>query len=379
MSILMKKPRIEEIADALGDAKKTLLGVLDGPGEYARYDLEKGPLPVGGAPLVRRSILSYKGREYPGVYLRTTLGSHFIEVSGKEECATYEVDEANRSLKKVDEPLTAEELRRVLGGSSGGGSKLPEGYSVDGSGNVTIAGALKANKNGDIEVFKNLKADGNILSGLIGKATIPIKQGDETMLTLDCWVGQGGKADGEAYSKFYFAVVPLASESGLEVASVCPICTFYASENDYDLCSTMDDVIGKGFIPAELALSFSLASSKQLDQINRRLDEEINGAKYLHGVTIKLDSTGNSVLAFTAMSRNDLKISTIQHIGAVFPGCRLACSGGDKTGVRYVYLDTFGSDYHVGYLDSTGFKTDKILQSMVGAGLTIEDRVLKMG
>lgn len=39
MSILMKKPRIEEIADALGDAKNTLLGVLDGPGEYARYDL----------------------------------------------------------------------------------------------------------------------------------------------------------------------------------------------------------------------------------------------------------------------------------------------------------------------------------------------------
>lgn len=163
MSILMKKPRIEEIADALGDAKKTLLSVLDGPGEYARFDLEKGPLPVGGAPLVRRSILSYKGREYPGVYLRTTLGSHFIEVSGKEECATYEVDEANRSLRKVDEPLSAEELRRVLGGGSGGGSGLPDGYAVDGSGNVTIAGALKANNNGDVEVNKNLVVDGNTL------------------------------------------------------------------------------------------------------------------------------------------------------------------------------------------------------------------------
>lgn len=379
MSILMKKPRIEEIADALGDAKKTLLGVLDGPGEYARFDLEKGPLPVGGAPLVRRSILSYKGREYPGVYLRTTLGSHFIEVSGKSECATYEVDEANRSLRKVDEPLSAEELRRVLGWGSGGGSELPDGYAVDGSGNVTIAGALKANNNGDVEVLKNLKADGNILSGIIGNATLPIKQGDETMLTVDCWVGQGAKTDGEAYSRFYFAVVPLTSESGLEVASVCPICTFYASENDYDLCSTMDDVIGKGFLPVDLMFSFSLASSKKLDQIYGELQEKVNDARYMHGVTIKLDSTGNSVLAFTAMSRNDLQIKTIENIGAVFPGCRLACSGGDKTGVSYVYLDVFGSDYHVGYLDSTGFKTDKILQSMVGAGLTIEDRVLKMG
>lgn len=234
-------------------------------------------------------------------------------------------------------------------------------------------------EDGTMEVGKNIEVDGNVLSGLIGKATLPLKQGEDTLLTVDCWVGQGAKVDGEAYSKLYFAIVPLASESGLEVASVCPICKFYASENDYDLCSTMDEVIGKGFLPVDLVFSFSLASSKKLDQIYRELQEEVNDAKYMHGVTIKLDSTGNSVLAFTAMSRNDLQIKTIENIGAVFPGCRIACSGGDKTGVSYVYLDVFGSDYHVGYLDSTGFKTDKILQSMVGAGLTIEDRVLKMG
>ena len=154
MSILMKKPRIEEIADALGDAKKTLLSVLDGPGEYARFDLEKGPLPVGGAPLVRRSILSYKGREYPGVYLRTTLGSHFIEVSGKEECATYEVDEARRSLRKVDEPLSAEELRRVLGGGSGGGSGLPDDYAQQLQSTIQFAGT-KTEVGGDLEVDGN--------------------------------------------------------------------------------------------------------------------------------------------------------------------------------------------------------------------------------
>ena len=366
MSILMKKPRIEEIADALGDEKKTLLSVLDGPGEYARYDLEKGPLPVGGAPLVRRSILSYKGREYPGVYLRTSLGSHFIEVSGKEECATYEVDEANRSLRKVDEPLSAEELRRVLGGSSGGGSGLPDDYAQQLQEHIGFS-------NGNVQI------GGNILSGSIGKATLPIKQGEDTLLTADCWVGQGFKMVGEAYSTLYFAIVFLDSGDDLATASVCPICTAYVSENDYDLCSTMDDVIGKGFIPADFMFSFSLATYKQLDQVRIELSDSINAAKYMHGVTIKLDSTGNSVLAFTAMSRNDLQIKTIENIGAVFPGCRLACSGGDKTGVSYVYLDVFGSDYHVGYLDSTGFKTDKILQSMVGAGLTIEDRVLKIG
>lgn len=156
MSILMKKPRIEEIADALGDAKKTLLSVLDGPGEYARFDLEKGPLPVGGAPLVRRSILSYKGREYPGVYLRTSLGSHFIEVSGKEECATYEVDEANRSLRKVDEPLSAEELRRVLGGASGGGSGLPDDYAQQLQEHIGFDGTKT-------QIGADLAVDGNTL------------------------------------------------------------------------------------------------------------------------------------------------------------------------------------------------------------------------
>ena len=37
----------------------------------------------------------------------------------------------------------------------------PEGYSVDNAGNVTIAGALKANNNGDVEVSKSLNVDGN--------------------------------------------------------------------------------------------------------------------------------------------------------------------------------------------------------------------------
>lgn len=233
-------------------------------------------------------------------------------------------------------------------------------------------------EDGTMEFKKNIEVDGNILSGIIGRARLPIKQGEDTTFTVDCWVGQGGSMKGEAYSRLYFAIFLMTSDDG-NIASICPICKFYASENDYDLCSTMEEVIWKGFIPAELAYSFSLATSEQLDQVRLQLGDEINGAKYMHGVTIKLDSTGNSVLAFTAMSRNDLQIKTIENIGAVFPGCRLACSGGDNTGVSYVYLDVFGSDYHVGYLDSTGFKTDKILQSMVGSGLTIEDRVLKMG
>lgn len=225
----------------------------------------------------------------------------------------------------------------------------------------------------------DLEVDGNILSGLIGKATLPLKEGDETLLTLDCWVGEGVKMDVAAYSKFYVAIIPLYADGDLQIASTCPICKFYASENDYDLCGTMDEVIGKGFIPFDLMTSFSLATFKQTNQMYEELQGEINNAKYIHGVTIKFDSTGNSVLAFTAMSNNDLQISSIQNIHAVFGGCRLACSGGDNAGVRYVYLDTTHGENRVGYLDSTGFKTDKTLESMVGEGFTIEDVTRKMG
>ncbi len=42
-------------------------------------------------------------------------------------------------------------------------SSEPEGYAVDGAGNVTIAGALKANNNGDVQVNKDLVVDGNTL------------------------------------------------------------------------------------------------------------------------------------------------------------------------------------------------------------------------
>lgn len=229
------------------------------------------------------------------------------------------------------------------------------------------------------EVGGDLEVDGNILSGLIGKATLPLKEGEETLLTLDCWVGEGVKMDGEAYSKFYVAIIPLSADGNLQIASVCPICKFYASESDYDLCGTMDEVIGKGFIPFDLMVSFGLETFENASQMYQEIQREINDAKYIHGVTIKFDSTGNSVLAFTAMSNNDLQITSIQNIGAVFGGCLLACSGGDNTGVRYVYLDTTHGENRVGYLDSTGFKTDKTLESMVGEGFTIEDVTRKMG
>lgn len=329
MSILMKKPRIEEIADALGDAKKTLLSVLDGPGEYARFDLEKGPLPVGGAPLVRRSILSYKGREYPGVYLRTTLGSHFIEVSGKEECAAYEVDEANRSLRKVDEPLTAEELRRVLGGGSGGGSGLPDDYAQQLQEHIGFS-------NGNVQIGNGVEINGNILSGLIGKATLPVKAGGETITTLDCWIGEGVEDRSGQAPQFYFAVF-VTLEGGTvgvlapePMACCMPICTRFASQADYDVCHTMDEVLDGGFIPYELIAAIAFAPSNLVADIQERVSDlrkSLNGcsrARYQHTVTLSGDGFE---FCFTAKSSKNVVIDSYQDLGIVFGGQRIGLTG----------------------------------------------------
>lgn len=372
MSILMKKPRIEEIADALGDAKKTLLSVLDGPGEYARFDLEKGPLPVGGAPLVRRSILSYKGREYPGVYLRTTLGSHFIEVSGKEECAAYEVDEANRSLRKVDEPLTAEELRRVLGGGSGGGSE-PEGYSVDGSGNVTIAGALKANNNGDVEVFKNLKVDGMATFGG-GKNTIYQKtkienfDGTEISSTMGFLLlsGVGQSTGGQTVSNGPACLFLLNEEgaadgatakigvprnaSGEIITSIAsddfsPYATFglarrfvIANEDDQlqENVIYVDNLTSKSAVPA-IDSKFCLSDNPTVSLAKLATASQ---AKYQHTVTI---SGEGFEFCFTAPSSKNLVVDSYQDLKAVFGGERIGLTGySSALSAKPVLIDLHG-------------------------------------
>lgn len=357
MSILMKKPRIEEIADALGDAKKTLLSVLDGHGEYARFDLEKGPLPVGGAPLVRRSILSYKGMEYPGVYLRTSLGSHFIEVSGKEECATYEVDEANRSLRKVDEPLSAEELRRVLGGGSGGGSGLPDGYAVDGAGNVTIAGALKANNNGDVEVGKNLEVGGMAMFGggknaIYQKTKIENLGGTEMSSTMGFLLlsGVGLSAGGQTMTNGPACLFLLNESSADDGATAkigvprnangeilssiaaddfSPYATFgmarrivIANEDDQlqENVIYVDNLTSKSAVPA-IDSKFCLSDNSTVSLAKLATASQ---AKYQHTVTLSGDGFE---FCFTAPSSKNMVIDSYEDLGIVFGGERIGLTG----------------------------------------------------
>ena len=102
-------------------------------------------------------------------------------------------------------------------------------------------------------------------------------------------------------------------------------------------------------------------------------------ATHQHTVLIKFNSSGTDVLAFTAMSSEHFAVKTLQDIKNAFGGGRIACTGGDNTGTRYVYLDTRlanPSSYTVGYIDSTGLHEDESLGSLTGTGgLTITDIV----
>lgn len=361
----MKKPRIEEIADALGDAKKTLLSVLDGPGEYARFDLEKGPLPVGGAPLVRRSILSYKCREYPGVYLRTSLGSHFIEVSGKEECATYEVDEAHRSLRKVDEPLSAEELRRVLGGASGG---LPDDYANQLKQNIGFDGD-KTQIGGDLEVDGNtISIAGNLWNiqqssdetGNHIKASAQTTDGtfkEVATLTYD-----NKKVWGLSFSEknisynFNIRVLPMTMPKELEYHDLYGLFIFEndgsympvffcgaikcgsKTQNRYNLVSGIGSWWGQlsgtdyGFIAGigEDA-SYDYVENGYLRKYNDKANfitigqlKKSSKERYQHNVTI---SGEGFEFCFTAPSSKNMVVDSYQDLGIVFGGQRIGLTG----------------------------------------------------
>lgn len=394
MSILMKKPRIEEIADALGDAKKTLLGVLDGPGEYARFDLEKGPLPVGGAPLVRRSILSYKGREYPGVYLRTSLGSHFIEVSGKEECATYEVDEANRNLRKVDEPLTAEELRRVLGGGSGGGSGLPDGYSVDNAGNVTVAGALKANNNGDVEVLNNLMVDGKARLGYVGKCSFNTPFGTPADFFVHEAVFMG--EDSQFSNRFvaFWPIVRNEMVDGENTTIIGDLYGFLINNKDGTPATTIDEALNGELdaIPFSISLQgrWQYAEFGELrvysgkielsdtggDEANLRLINTASQAKYQHTVTLHGDGFE---FCFTAMSPKNMVIDSYQDLGIVFGGERIGLTGYSAAlSAKPVLIDLHGgsvSNDFIRVFEENGSVFDNHTLSSLGA-ITYTDEVM---
>lgn len=278
----------------------------------------------------------------------------------------------------------------------------PEGYSVDNAGNVTIAGTLTANNNGDVQVGKNLGVNGGMSAierGFVVRDSLkPLSVGGETItatgpfieLNLPNIQGPGFTTSGADQPK---AIGLYVSESGI---SCYPCVTMdmetqeisYKNAGDPETSAysvamstsfvTWSEYDGTKYLPLETRFGsvYDNNSTTINDLVNRV--NLASTAKYQHTITIKFDNTNQNILTFTAMCDNSLSISSLQDLSTYFGGCRLACSGGDATGYSYVYLDTHPSnpnDYVVGYVNSTGFHTDETIGTLTGTGMTITDDV----
>lgn len=166
MSVLLRKPRIDEIADGLdSDTLKAFLDALNSNEGYGHYSLRGGNLPAGTAPSVTKCTLSIDGpAELSGVFVRYTNGSAkaaMVAFTDLDSCITYDIDETKLTCRKVREKLSASELRRVISERLGGGGGVSaDVIRKDESGNVFVNNALEVTSEGNAVVGKNLEVDG---------------------------------------------------------------------------------------------------------------------------------------------------------------------------------------------------------------------------
>ena len=328
MSILLKKPRIEEAAEALGeDGKAAFLDIVNSSGSYEKCDLDMGPLPKGSAPFVKRVLLSHKGEEYPGAYAKTAQGVTFVEFMGPDRCRLWSVDEKARTMEKVAEPLDAEELRRVLGGTSGGGGgELPEDYAAQLQEHIGFS-------NGNVQIGKGVEIDGNVVAGAVGKATLPVVEDGQTLMTLDCWLFEGLDISSGSPKPLYFA---FAYGSGIPGFYGLYVGAVYTEPEH--LAENLEEAIGKGYI------SLSNVSQIMDEYAVKELLGDYSKARYVHCLTISGDGWE---VCLTAPSSKNLVIDSYQDLEAVFGGDRIGLTGAingitQKADSRPVYIDLHG-------------------------------------
>lgn len=241
-------------------------------------------------------------------------------------------------------------------------SSEPEGYAVDGSGNVTIAGALKANNNGDVEVFKNLKADGKAKLGYAGKATFILNG-----VSIDFFVHEAiFTGEGRPQPRFvaFLPFIENVTDKGTSFAAIKEIWGYLINNSDGTPATTIDEALNGvlGEIPFTLALNgeWNYAefgalrvysgkiqlSADSSDFVDLRLIPTASQAKYQHTVHLITYSDTDKQLnvSFTARSSKSTPINSYQALQDVFGGRNLTLGGCMKyyTMQSPIYLDLHG-------------------------------------
>lgn len=259
-------------------------------------------------------------------------------------------------------------------------SSEPEGYAVDGAGNVTIAGALKANNNGDVEVLKNLNADGMATFGggknaIYQKTKIENLGGTELSSTMGFLLlsGVGLSVGGQTMSNGGPACLFLLNEEGtadgatakigvprnasgeiipsIAADDFSPYATFgtarrfiIANEDDQlqENVIYVDNLTSKSAVPA-IDSKFCLSDNSTVSLAKLATASQ---AKYQHTVHIITYSDADKQLnvSFTARSSKSTPINSYQALQDVFGGRNLTLGGCMKyyTMQSPIYLDLHG-------------------------------------
>lgn len=250
---------------------------------------------------------------------RQSVGLKWKLRKGLDENVAFKEDgtmEVGKNLK-VDGTLTLN-TPEDLAFKTGAISSEPEGYSVDGEGNVTIAGALTANNNGDVEVSNKLKVDGNTL----------YLAGD--LVRIRSYIE----------GSFYNFRVEIKDrnfansyKTGLELE---------LSDTGYWYCY----VGGQKRILTE-----------------NEAEKRYSKSRYQHTVTIKgtrpSQGGGSCLITFTAYSSKNTIVDSAQDLIDVFGGCKLSVSGmyspaqGTNFGALRLMLEGASTidDASLGYID----------------------------
>lgn len=280
----------------------------------------------------------------------------------------------------------------------------PEGYSVDNAGNVTIAGALKANNNGNVEVLKTLNVDGNASVNTlpfraqdIAIAQLPVKDiamgsGDTGMtlpaILIHCHSTGSLSGTGVSTSGVYAIVrATITIDGGSSSDSInVPFMTTYVYNDNMQPVTTLDEALSEGHLETSTLLGFAPVTFDEdmktfhidggeiteahIQNLTAKLqqgsyiDDSVtigsdgfgdsigytlglkSGAKYQHTVHITtLNDVDKQInVSFTAMSSKSTPINSYQSLHEVFGGCNLTVSGNMKYYSMQVplYLDLHG-------------------------------------
>ena len=287
----------------------------------------------------------------------------------------------------VDGTLTLNDPQNLIF-KTGSINPIPEGYAVDDAGNVTIAGALKANNNGDVQVGKNLEVGGN--ATFSGKSSfiwhgIINEEIEGTTITSDVsgffFQGPIMTIGGQTMSgPGIIALTAVNNADGIECDIINP--KHYNPATQELRPATVEEILSGDW---SFYLSVDVGTKLLRDRSDARLTtlnvnkvmgsdndpvigwvfkvenenislgeiaqkaKEVNGksdAKYQHTVHIVTYSDADRQLnvSFTAMSSKNTPINSYQTLHDVFGGRNLTLGGGMKyyTMQTPIYMDLHG-------------------------------------